>query len=68
MDWCGISQGGISMDPSWDFPNLKKSMGISHGDVQWKTQKGRVPSGKRSHNHGQSPFLLGKLPRTGHFQ
>ena len=27
-----------------------------------------VPSGKRLHNYGKSPFLMGKLTINGHFQ
>ena len=28
----------------------------------------RVASGKRLHNYGKSPFLMGKLTIPGHFQ
>ena len=27
-----------------------------------------IPSGKRLHNYGKSPFLMGKLTINGHFQ
>ena len=27
-----------------------------------------LPSGKRLHNYGKSPFLMGKLTINGHFQ
>ena len=27
-----------------------------------------LPSGKRSHNYGKSPFLMGKSTINGHFQ
>jgi hypothetical protein len=27
-----------------------------------------VPAGKRLHNYGKSPFLMGKLTINGHFQ
>ena len=27
-----------------------------------------LPSGKRLHNHGKSPFLIGKSTINGHFQ
>jgi hypothetical protein len=29
---------------------------------------GDVPSGKRLHNYGKSPFLMGKSTINGHFQ
>jgi hypothetical protein len=29
---------------------------------------GKLPSGKRLHNYGKSPFLMGKLTINGHVQ
>jgi len=31
-------------------------------------ENGGLPSGKRLHNYGKSPFQMGKLTTNGHFQ
>ena len=36
--------------------------------VQSLTKKKRLPSGKRLHSYGKSPFLMGKSTIDGHFQ
>jgi hypothetical protein len=41
--------------------------GFSGFDFPNKTNPLTIPSGKRLHNYGQSPFLMGNLTINGHF-
>ena len=52
----------------WSF-RLKKdpSNGGFSGKACERLPEG-IPSGKRLHNYGKSPFFMGKLTINGHFQ
>ena len=45
--------------------NLVDKLRFSFVHVDCETN---IPSGKRLHNYGKSPFLMGKITINGHFQ
>ena len=48
------------------FPHKRRRSGINRSNV--KVTKKNIPSGKRLHSNGKSPFLMGKSTINGHSQ
>jgi hypothetical protein len=59
---------------SWESPKpaMEGLVRENHRTKSWKSSfpcliGGYIPSGKRLHNYGKSPFLMGKLTINGDF-